>query len=91
VGFIIVNEEIFSRVVLPKYFKHSNYSSFVRQVFLPSLSSTCTIFTKSVKIVRRATSTTNISTPLTGMPWLKSSANPKRRKKKSHDSEDEHS
>ena len=32
VGFIILNEEILIKHVLPKYFKHSNYSSFIRQV-----------------------------------------------------------
>ena len=31
-GFLILNEELFSEKVLPRYFKHSNYSSFVRQV-----------------------------------------------------------
>ena len=34
VGFIVIDEEAFSKIVLPKYFKHSNYSSFVRQVYL---------------------------------------------------------
>lgn len=32
VGFVIIQEEEFSKKVLPHYFKHSNYSSFVRQV-----------------------------------------------------------
>lgn len=31
-GFIILDEEIFADRVLSRYFKHRNYSSFVRQV-----------------------------------------------------------
>lgn len=82
VGFIIINEEAFSRTVLPKYFKHSNYSSFVRQVYLFWISSTCTISTRSVRIAKKATSTTNTLTLMIGMPWLKSSANLRKRKRK---------
>ena len=32
VGFVVIKEEEFSKEILPRYFKHSNYSSFVRQV-----------------------------------------------------------
>lgn len=38
-GFIVINEDLFSREVLPKYFRHSNYSSFVRQVDIVLLHS----------------------------------------------------
>ena len=50
IGFIIVNEKILTKSVLPKYFKHSNYSSFIRQVNIFLLFSLiCMIFTKSKK------------------------------------------
>lgn len=32
IGFVVLDEELFSKTVLPLYFKHSNYSSFVRQL-----------------------------------------------------------
>jgi hypothetical protein len=32
IGFVVLSEDSFSRETLPIYFKHSNYSSFVRQV-----------------------------------------------------------
>lgn len=82
IGFIIVNEETFSKTVLPKYFKHSNYSSFVRQVLFQPFSSTCIIFTKSVKTAKKVTFTMNTSTPRIAMHSLKSSVNLKKRKRK---------
>lgn len=42
-SFKIHNVKAFEEVVLPQYFKHSNMSSFVRQVLLHSFSSTCII------------------------------------------------
>jgi hypothetical protein len=82
IGFIIVNEDTFSKTVLPKYFKHSNYSSFVRQVILQPFSSTCIIFTKSVKTAKKATFTMNTSMPRIAMHSRKSNVNPKKRKRK---------
>ena len=45
-SFRIHNLRAFEEVVLPKYFKHSNMSSFVRQVNLAKFSSTCTVSTR---------------------------------------------
>lgn len=56
IGFIVVDEDAFSKEILPKYFKHSNYSSFVRQVPTFSFSSTCTISIKYERTTRKATS-----------------------------------
>lgn len=61
IGFVVVNEDLFSKKVLPSYFKHSNYSSFVRQVFLLSFSSTCTTSIRYVKITLKATFIMNAS------------------------------
>lgn len=38
IGFLVLDELLFSKEVLPKYFKHSNYSSFVRQVHIDLFS-----------------------------------------------------
>lgn len=46
VGFIVLDVVSFTREILPKYFRHSNFSSFVRQVLLPARSSTCTTSTR---------------------------------------------
>lgn len=47
-SFKIHNVKAFEEIVLPQYFKHSNMSSFVRQVPFPRCSSTCTTSTKCV-------------------------------------------
>lgn len=36
VGFIVLDMVSFTKEILPKYFRHSNFSSFVRQVPLPN-------------------------------------------------------
>ena len=81
IGFIVLNEHSFSKVVLPRYLLHSNYSSFVRKV-APSLpSSTCTTFARSGRPTTRATSSISASTASKGTSWPRSSANPRRRGK----------
>jgi hypothetical protein len=35
-SFHILDETRFAETLLPKYFKHSNFSSFIRQVKLPN-------------------------------------------------------
>ena len=81
IGFIVLNEHSFSKVVLPRYLLHSNYSSFVRQV-APSLpSSTCTTFARSGRPTTRATSSISASTASTSTSWPRSSADPRRRGK----------
>jgi hypothetical protein len=79
IGFIVVHEEAFAQLVLPKYFKHSNYSSFVRQVLPPSLSLTCIISTRYAKATHRATSTIPVLTALNPTNLLKYAGNLKRR------------
>ncbi|OZA41539.1 MAG: hypothetical protein B7X84_07780 [Alphaproteobacteria bacterium 17-39-52] len=32
IGFIVIDVVSFTKEILPKYFRHSNFSSFVRQV-----------------------------------------------------------
>lgn len=41
VGFIVLDVISFTREILPKYFRHSNFSSFVRQVPLIQLRYSC--------------------------------------------------
>lgn len=49
-SFKIHNLKAFEEIVLPQYFKHSNMSSFVRQVSFPSFSLTCITFIRSEEI-----------------------------------------
>jgi hypothetical protein len=41
-SFEITDETLFIEQVLPRYFKHANFSSFIRQVSLKKYSLTCT-------------------------------------------------
>lgn len=45
-GFIVKKVKEFSESILPIYFRHSNYTSFVRQVLCRLFSLTCMTFTK---------------------------------------------
>jgi hypothetical protein len=73
-SFKIHNLRAFEEIVLPKYFKHSNMSSFVRQVRPSLFSSTCTVSTRSGATRTRSSSNTKNSSG-TGLICLpKSSA-----------------
>lgn len=82
IGFIVLNEDIFSKDVLPRYFKHSNYSSFVRQVKSRSLSSTCITFIRFERTILRVISIINALTGRMRINSVKSRENLKKRKEK---------
>jgi hypothetical protein len=71
-SFLIHNVRAFEEIVLPRYFKHSNMSSFVRQVPLYSSSSTCTASTKcgETKIKSSFSMTSSSGTVLISSPKL---------------------
>lgn len=52
-GFIVKKVKEFADTVLPIFFRHSNYTSFVRQVLLSLGSSTCMTFIRRVSKITR--------------------------------------
>jgi hypothetical protein len=52
IGFVVIDVVSFTREILPKYFRHSNFSSFVRQVAGDVCSSTCMTSIKLNKTMR---------------------------------------
>lgn len=60
-GFVVKKVKEFAENILPTHFRHSNYTSFVRQVILVLFSWTCMIFIKLAKRTNKTHSKTPCS------------------------------
>ena len=89
-GFVIKDLETFSAQILPQYFKHKKYTSFVRQVLQFSCSSICTASTSndtSSAIITTSLTNTSEEAITSPKPWIPScssqpsSASRKRRRR----------
>lgn len=47
-GFLLVNAEVFAKDVLPLYFKHNNFATFVRQLNMYDFSKVCAVSWRNV-------------------------------------------
>lgn len=64
-SFQILEEGLFAEELLPKYFRHSNIASFLRQVTYLSFSSICTTFTNAKRPKGSLNSITSFSEKIT--------------------------
>lgn len=69
-SFEIHNEVLFAEDLLPHYFKHSNFASFIRQVPPRPLSSTCTTSTRGKLLLETLSFSISFSEGTTGKASL---------------------